>query len=131
MCALWRYRWEKIVTWQFFHPSDRKLETREMGTIFFRPGDGLSLRMHDRKNPAWLNFDAFTPMVEQRVTPNAFFAFAPNDRSFHGASLDVAKWKDVANKAARRTFLGFVTAPTDGFHHFGGGGDWAPSSFSI
>ena len=29
-------------------------------------------------------------VIEQRVTPNVFFAFAPNERSFNGASLDRA-----------------------------------------
>lgn len=121
--------WQKLVTWQFFHPANDDLAGRGMGTIFYRPA--VDITMEDRKNPPWLNYDSCTPVLEQRVSPNAFFAFAPNDRSYHGAALDPSKWRGVRDRNARRTFLGFVTAPQDNFHHFQGHGDWSPDRFSI
>ena len=103
-----------------------------MGTFFYRPAAGLAFDVEDRQNPPWLNYGAFEPVAEQQVWPNSFFAFAPNERSFHGAALDLAKWAGVRNKEARRTFLGFVTkGGANGFHHFQGGGDYSTDSFFI
>ena len=70
------------MTWQFFHPTDRELESLEVGTFFYRPR--VPLAVDDTQNPRWLDYEAFEPVVEQRVVPNAFFAFAPSERSFHG-----------------------------------------------
>ena len=124
--------WEKLVTWQFFHPADDELSSRGLGTLFYMPAAGVELKVDTQKNPSWFGENAFEPVLEQRVMPNAFFAFAPNERSFHGASMDLEKWSGVRNKDARRTFLGFVTSPKDGFHHFGRyAGDWSSDSFSI
>ena len=121
---------EKIVTWQFFHPRTRELSGRGMGTFFYRPKPGLRMQVDDRKNPPWMDYDNFEPVIEHPVVPNSFFAFAPSDRSWHGANITAERWKGVADRAARRTFLGFVTSQRDEWHHFDRK-DWVDRSFGI
>ena len=103
----------KIVTWQYFHPHDDQLSNRNVGTIFYAPKAHLkaNLIMNDKANPHWLDYDLFDEVVEQRVRPNAFFAFAPNQQSWHGAAITPQKLAGVSSPHMRRTFLGFITTP--------------------
>jgi hypothetical protein len=111
---------KKLVTWQYFHPNDRELEHRGVGTFFYEPKAEYrgSFRMQEWRHTPWLAYDAFDIVKEQAVIPNYFFAFAPNNRSFHGAAIDDNKMAPVKNKDARRTFLGFITNVRDRWHHF-------------
>ena len=43
------------------------------------------------------------------MVPNTLFFFAPNNRTWHGASIDPSQLDGLANRDARRTFLGFIT----------------------
>merc|ERR1712014_265198 len=109
---------DKVITWQMFVPWNRDLEDRGVGTRFYRPKPNYTFIMDDKCNPEWLDYRLFDQVVEQRVIPNSFFAFAPNSRSFHGAAITEQQMAGV-DTHARRTFLGFVTARSTGFHHFG------------
>lgn len=121
---------EKIVTWQFFHPKSSELSGRGMGTFFYKPKAGLRLQVDDRKNPRWMAYDNFDAVLEHPVVPNSFFAFAPNNRSWHGANITAEQWEGVADRTSRRTFLGFVTSLRDEWHHFNKN-DWVDRSFGI
>ena len=109
----------KIVTWQFSHPHSFELGHRKVGTMFYRPkADLRTLKMNDKADPPWLDFEHFEPVREQPVVPNHLFAFAPNTGSWHGAKIEPDQLEGVANRFARRTFLGFITDPVQGLHFF-------------
>jgi hypothetical protein len=108
----------KIVTWQFFHPENRELEDKRMGTRFYRPRPEFHFDLDDKRNPEWLDYAYFDFVKELRVVPNFFFSFAPNTRSFHGAQIDPQSWEGINAKDMRRTWLGFLTSGFDHFHHF-------------
>ena len=120
---------QKVVTWQFFHPINGDLKDRLAGTRFYslKPELRDIVEVEDRKNPSWLDYSHFEPVKEHPVIPNYFFAFAPNNRSWHGASIDPRQMEGV-DHYARRTFLGFITTKHWGFHHFNRG-DWAPRDY--
>jgi len=124
-------RYEKLVTWQYFHPETMELANRTVGTQFYeiKPEFQNKFEIQDKRNPAWLGYDHFNSIKEQPVIPNYFFSFAPNNHSWHGAAIDPDKMRGV-NQYARRTFLGFVTTSYWGFHHFNKG-DWAPEEFDF
>lgn len=121
--------YEKVVTWQYFHPENADLEHRLVGTRFYNLKAAFldKVELKDRMNPSWLDYSHFDMVKEQPVIPNYFFAFAPNNHSWHGASIDPLQMEDV-DQHARRTFLGFITTKFWGFHHFGRG-DWAPLDY--
>jgi hypothetical protein len=85
--------------------------------------------MNDRKNPSWFDYSFFDEVKEMFVVPNKFFAFAPNNRSWHGAAIVPAQMIGVP-KNSRRTFLGFITGDSDHFHHFNHQ-DWANNEFYL
>lgn len=124
-------RYEKLVTWQFFHPENNELEHRQVGTQFYeiKKEYQKTFELNDLLNPEWLDYKFFNRVKEQPVIPNYFFSFAPNNHSWHGAEIDPSKMEGV-NKFARRTFLGFITTSYWGFHHFNKG-DWAPDEFDF
>lgn len=95
----------KIVTWQLFHPPSHSLSDMGVGTYFYRPKPGLNFRVDDQKNPSWLDFRLFDRALEHRCLPNYFFAFAPNNKSWHGANI--TKAHPVGKQ--RRTLLGFLS----------------------
>ena len=119
----------KIVTWQFFHPRTKELSDRGCGTYFFKPKPEHTFQMNDLRNPQWLAYEHFERVLEHPVLPNYFFAFAPNNHSFHGANITEDKF-DGASSDARRTFLGFITAAKDGLHHFDQS-DWVMKPFVV
>ena len=89
------------------------------------------LLVDDARNPRWFPSDVFKPVTEQRVIPNHFFAFAPNNHSWHSAAIDRTKMKGV-DEHARRTFLGFVTpAHEKSEYHMFDKQDWADHEFFI
>jgi hypothetical protein len=124
-------RYEKLVTWQFFHPESRELENRTVGTQFYELKKEYqnTVEVNDVKNPQWIDYSFFNSIKHQPVIPNYFFSFAPNHRSWHGAAIDPEKMKG-ANPHARRTFLGFLTTKNWGYHHFNND-DWAPEEFDF
>ena len=122
-------RYEKLVTWQFFHPQTYELQNRSVGTQFYKIRDDFMFDINDRLNPKWLNYSYFSPIKEQPVIPNYFYSFAPNNHSWHGAAIEPSKM-DGVDQFARRTFLGFVTTSYWGFHHFNKD-DWAPNEFDL
>jgi len=123
---------QKIITWQFFHPASDELRHRRMGTFFYRPKAGRKLEMNDRANPSWLDWDFFEPIREQRVTPNHFFAFAPSPwpGTWHGAKITEPQLEGVADRNARRTFLGFIQSATSA-KHFYSANDFAATPFHV
>ena len=52
------------------------------------------------------------------MVPNTLFFFAPNNRTWHGASITPSQLDGLANRDARRTFLGFITTSQWQWHHF-------------
>jgi len=108
---------EKLITWQYFHPEDFALADRRAGTSFYRPKPGVHMRVDDSKNPQWMDYDLFEQVSEQRVLPNYFFSFAPGSRTWHGASIDPPQLVGTS-EFSRRTFLGFITAGATVFHPF-------------
>ena len=124
-------RYEKLVTWQFFHPQTFELENRTVGTQFYRlkPEYEGTFEINDQLNPEWLDYSHFQAVKHQPVIPNYFFSFAPNKHSWHGAAIDPAKMEGV-DQHSRRTFLGFITTTYWGFHHFNQD-DWAQSEFDF
>jgi len=111
---------QKIITWQYFHPSSEELRHRRMGTFFYRPKAGRRLQMNDRKNPSWLDWRFFDEAVEMTATPNHFFAFAPSPHpgTFHGAKIAEEQLEGVADRDARRTFLGFIMSLKNATHFY-------------
>mmetsp|Transcript_9676 Transcript_9676/g.20972 ORF Transcript_9676/g.20972 Transcript_9676/m.20972 type:complete len:444 (-) Transcript_9676:87-1418(-) len=120
---------QKVVTWQYFHPENTDLANRMVGTRFYnlKPTFRDMVEMHDVDNPGWLDYSHFDLVKEHPVIPNYFFAFAPNNRSYHGASIDPIQMEGVDHNA-RRTFLGFVTSKEWNFHHFHKK-DWATRDY--
>ena len=120
---------QKIVTWQYFHPENFELENRTVGTRFYnlKPPLRNMVEINDRSNPAWFDYSHFDMVKEHPVIPNYFFAFAPNNHSWHGASIDPHQMTGV-NQFSRRTFLGFITTKFWGFHHFHRN-DWAKTDY--
>lgn len=120
---------QKVVTWQFFHPENFDLQNRQVGTRFYtlKPPFQNNIVMNDAANPDWLDYSHFDVVKEQPVIPNYFFAFAPNNHSWHGASIDPEQMVGV-DPFSRRTFLGFITTQFWGFHHFHGN-DWAETDY--
>uniref|UniRef100_A0A7S1ZNC1 Uncharacterized protein n=1 Tax=Ditylum brightwellii TaxID=49249 RepID=A0A7S1ZNC1_9STRA len=124
-------RYEKLVTWQFFHPEFMELLDRQVGTQFYeiKPEYRNKFEIEEIENPNWLDYKFFNSVKEQPVIPNYFFSFAPNNHSWHGAAIDPAKMEGV-DQYARRTFLGFITTKFWDYHHFNKG-DWAPEEFDF
>ena len=122
-------RFEKVVTWQFFHPENFELQNRTVGTRFYnlKPPLQKIIEIKDRSNPAWFDYSHFDMVKEQPVIPNYFFAFPPNNHSWHGASIDRHQMTG-ADQFSRRTFLGFITTKFWGFHHFHRN-DWAETDY--
>lgn len=150
---------QKVVTWQFFHPENFDLQNRQVGTRFYtlKPPFQNNIVMNDAANPKWLDYSHFDVVKEQPVIPNYFFAFAPNNHSWHGASIDPEQMVGV-DPFSRRTFLGvsymtlahtqilfavvsncffsicyfyaaqFITTQFWGFHHFHRN-DWAKTDY--
>lgn len=121
----------KIVSWQFFHPPDNRLRDRRVGTIFYAPKPSLADKWkHDDSMDA-KSFvpDLFDEVFEHPVVPNAFVAWAPNNHSWHGASVDRTKLGGDAD--SRRTFLGFIVTKDAGLHHFGKGDGLGLQSFQL
>ena len=122
--------YQKLVTWQFFHPESFELEDRNVGTMFYKLKPEVEhIQINDRANPSWLDYSHFDVVKEHPVIPNYFFAFSPNNHSFHGAAIDDPKMEGV-NRFARRTFLGFVTTEMWKYHHFNKD-DWAPKIYDF
>jgi hypothetical protein len=119
----------KVVTWQLFHPKHDGLRSRGMGTYFYR-AKKMSFQVDDRANPEWLDYSLFDRVLEHPVLPNYFFAFAPNNSSFHGANITRDKWTGERDTKQRRTFLGFVTSRRSRYHHFGKE-DWVDVDFHV
>ena len=111
--------WEKLVTWQLFYPPSDVLQERGVGTLFFAPKPEYTgqFQVNDRLGVPWLDYRMFDVVKEIKVSPNRFYAFAPNNRSWHGAAIEPEKMEGV-DSSARRTLLGFVTRRDDSFHHF-------------
>lgn len=128
-------RYEKLVTWQFFHPETDELKNKKVGTFFYRPKpeyEGM-FEIHTEDNPNWMDYKFFERVLEQPVVPNYFFAFAPNNQSWHGASIQphqLVQEDGVTNSYARRTFLGFITTQKWNWHHFHAN-DWAPTEYDF
>ena len=125
-------RYEKLVTWQYFHPQSMELVDRGVGTQFYKIKSEYAdkFEIQDIENPNWLDYKYFDSVKEQPVVPNYFFSFAPNTRSWHGAAIDPTKMAGVSDTYARRTFLGFITTKFWEYHHFNKG-DWAPEEFDF
>jgi hypothetical protein len=125
-------RFEKLVTWQFFHPESDELRDRGVGTMFYEIEKDWNntFEMQEQKNPPWLDYSFFKPIKEMPVIPNYFFSFTPNNRSWHGAAIDPSKLEGVSNRYARRTFLGFITTKYWKYHHFQKD-DWASTEYTV
>ena len=111
--------WQKAVTWQYFHPPSNELKDKGVGTFLYKlKGDYSHIFVSDYDNPTWFPYHFFDVVKELKASKNHFYAFAPNNRSFHGAAIDPSKMNKVNDKHSRRTFLGFITAKEWNYHHF-------------
>jgi len=112
----------KLVTWQMFTPSTNELMDKKFGTFLYVPA--VNIEVDDTSSPPWLAYDNFKASVELPCKKNFFFAFAPNNHSFHGARITREMLQGV-DPYQRRTFLGFITRSSENFHHFSAD-DWTP-----
>jgi hypothetical protein len=64
---------------------------------------GLKLGLGDSRS--WLPWELFEITKQAHALPNHFLAFAPNDRSYHAVSMDLA---EDAKRRERPVVRGFI-----------------------
>jgi len=98
-------QYQNVATWQFFHPETTDLAGRNVSTQFYLPKPEYNIVMDEKKNPHWMDYKYFDPVSEMTVESNKFFAFAPNNHSFHGAAIDPTKLVGAESREERQTYL--------------------------
>lgn len=94
----------KIVTFQFFMVPDHSL-AEHGGTYFFRPKDPSKALVPRTDHPNWYHWEDFTIDKTMRAIPNTFWAFVPNDRSYHGVRFEVPADHPLRERTVVRGFI--------------------------
>ncbi len=91
----------KLITYMFYLPKDSSLP--QLGTQMLVPNDGYvkASGEDERKHQDWENF---TTVKIAEYIPNSFFAFAPNENSFHAIKVNFPE----NSTKERDTIRGFV-----------------------
>jgi hypothetical protein len=117
----------KIITYLFYLTPDESL--RQFGTMLCRPKKGVKQSLQDREaasrisravakltkrfsgpygldqKEGWLPWEDFDITAMAEALPNSFFAFAPNDLSFHAVRMNIPADAPVQERLTLRGFI--------------------------
>jgi len=90
----------KLVTYLLYLPENDKYKDK-LGTYLCVSKDATLEQQSGTHHP----WDQFELVKKTEYAPNVFFAFAPNNRSFHGVKAEIDKDEEIQQ---RNTLRGFV-----------------------
>jgi len=94
----------KVVTFQFFLVPDASLADAG-GTHFLRPKLAGTKPRRRSDRPDWCFWEDFEIVRTIRAVPNVFWAFAPNDQSYHAVRLHSPGGGPIQGRTVARGFV--------------------------